>query len=324
MMLKKAALWTLASVLLISFCAHAKEAAPPKTAKGPADKAAPKVVATVGKTKIMSDQVDKHLAGAPKDAPPARLAAARKRIIGQMVENALFRAHINALPCTEKDIDELKKDIAEHVKRLNATRSKDRQVTVAQFMAMQGITKKSLPETAKSFKFRKQVDKACSGKAIEAYIKASPVAYFDGTQVQASHILLTCSPHSAPEEKKKIKDKLQQIAKEISDKKISFADAAKKSSTCPSAAEGGDLGSFTYDRMVAPFSVAAFAMKVGQVSDVVETQFGYHIIKLTKRTPGSGKAGPSASRVARQMLMANFHAKTLAEARKTHPVKIIQ
>ncbi len=87
-------------------------------------------------------------------------------------------------------------------------------------------------------------------------------------KVQASHILVL-----SEEEAKSIKTKL--------DNGGDFAALAKEFSTCPSAADGGDLGFFAANEMVAEFSNAAFAMSVGEISDPVKSSFGYHIIKLT-------------------------------------------
>lgn len=63
-----------------------------------------------------------------------------------------------------------------------------------------------------------------------------------------------------------------------------FAALAEEYSTDGSATEGGDLGTFGKGRMVAPFEEAAFALEVGEISDIVETQYGYHIILVTDRT----------------------------------------
>ena len=85
--------------------------------------------------------------------------------------------------------------------------------------------------------------------------------------VQASHILIEDEA------------KAEEVAKEINDG-LSFEEAAQKYSSCPSNANGGDLGFFTKGRMVPEFEAVAFEMKVGEVSAPVKTQFGYHIIKL--------------------------------------------
>lgn len=84
-------------------------------------------------------------------------------------------------------------------------------------------------------------------------------------------------------------DKAQEIVKEIKSG-ISFAEAAAKYSSCPSKERGGDLGFFTKGRMVPEFEEAAFGLEVGEVSEPVKTQFGYHIIQVQDRKPASLKS----------------------------------
>jgi peptidyl-prolyl cis-trans isomerase C len=103
-------------------------------------------------------------------------------------------------------------------------------------------------------------------------------------QVRARHILI--SPKSDDEEGKRLaRQKVAAIQKELQGG-ASFALVAMESSEGPSATSGGDLGFFGRGQMVPAFETAAFALKPGEVSDVVETQFGYHIIKLEERREG--------------------------------------
>lgn len=101
-------------------------------------------------------------------------------------------------------------------------------------------------------------------------------------QVKASHILIGVDSAATPEAKAKAKEKAEAILKEIKGGK-DFAEAAKADSTCPSKDQGGDLGFFGKGQMVPQFEQVAFALKPGEISEVVETQFGYHIIKLTEK-----------------------------------------
>ena len=88
------------------------------------------------------------------------------------------------------------------------------------------------------------------------------------TKVKASHILV---------------EKQSQALKVLEEFKVGadFKELAKKYSICPSGKKGGDLGQFGRGQMVREFEQAAFALKTGQISEPVKTQFGYHIIKRT-------------------------------------------
>ena len=99
---------------------------------------------------------------------------------------------------------------------------------------------------------------------------------------RASHILITADKAAAESDRQKAKAKALELADLVKKSPDSFADVARKNSQDPgSAPAGGDLDFFARDAMVKPFSDAAFSMKKGDVSDLVESEFGYHIIKLT-------------------------------------------
>ncbi|AXT46466.1 SurA N-terminal domain-containing protein [Chromobacterium rhizoryzae] len=106
-------------------------------------------------------------------------------------------------------------------------------------------------------------------------------AEFSNEQRRASHILLTVAKDAKPEQKAKIKAEAEALLKDVRANPARFAELAKVKSQDPgSAANGGDLGFFGHGMMVKPFDDAVFRMKPGQISEVIETEFGYHIIKL--------------------------------------------
>ncbi|HVI01815.1 MAG TPA: peptidylprolyl isomerase [Enhygromyxa sp.] len=101
--------------------------------------------------------------------------------------------------------------------------------------------------------------------------------------VRASHILLMykgSARSSATRSKAEAEQQINQLKAQL-DGGAEFAALARQHSDCPSKAKGGDLGSFGKGQMVPEFETAAFSMQVGEVSGVVETAFGYHLIQRT-------------------------------------------
>jgi len=104
-------------------------------------------------------------------------------------------------------------------------------------------------------------------------------------QRRASHILIGFGVSATPAQKQEAKAKAEALLATIKKNPKSFEELAIKNSQDPgSATKGGDLGSFGRGAMVKPFEDAAFSMKVNEVSNLVESEFGYHIIKLTEIT----------------------------------------
>ncbi len=101
-------------------------------------------------------------------------------------------------------------------------------------------------------------------------------------QREASHILLTVAATAPQAEQDAVKARASELLKQVRQHPDQFAELARKNSQDPgSAAKGGDLGLFGRGMMVKPFDDAVFAMKPGEISDLVKSDFGYHIIKLT-------------------------------------------
>lgn len=118
-------------------------------------------------------------------------------------------------------------------------------------------------------------DITVSEEEIEQFYGANAQHFINGETVNAKHILVK-------EEQECIK-----IFAKIAKNEISFEDAAKEYSTCPSGERGGDLGEFGKGQMVKEFEDAAFSGEVGQVLGPVKTQFGYHLIKVEERKEAS-------------------------------------
>lgn len=131
-------------------------------------------------------------------------------------------------------------------------------------------------------------------------------------QVQASHILIKTEGMDDAK-KAEAKKKLEGIAKQVKDGG-DFAKLATDNSDCPSKAKGGDLGYFGRGQMVKPFEDAAYGMKVGDVSDIVETQFGYHIIKVT----GKKEAKTQSFDDAKEMIVKNLEGQKKGEFWQTY------
>jgi peptidyl-prolyl cis-trans isomerase D len=119
---------------------------------------------------------------------------------------------------------------------------------------------------------------------VEAFYRQNFNRYSIPEQRRARHILIKTSEEDSEDvlaEKRKMAEQVLELAKSGED----FAELAKQYSEGPSGPRGGDLGAFSRGRMVKPFEDAAFSLKEGEISDIVETQFGFHIIKLEKIEP---------------------------------------
>jgi peptidyl-prolyl cis-trans isomerase C len=121
---------------------------------------------------------------------------------------------------------------------------------------------------------------------LEAAYQANQERYRHGELIGARHILIQVPKEATEEQKKQAKEKIESLLKEARAGK-DFSELAKAHSDCPSKTRGGDLGYFGKGRMVPAFETAALALKEGEISPVVETQFGYHLIQVYgKKPPG--------------------------------------
>jgi peptidyl-prolyl cis-trans isomerase C len=116
----------------------------------------------------------------------------------------------------------------------------------------------------------------------KAYFDANSAQFDQKEKVRARHILMKVEKTADEKTKADARKKLAEIQKKIMSGE-DFAEMAKQHSQGPSNVKGGDLGYFGKGQMVKPFEEAAFMLASGEVSDIVETRFGYHLIKVEDR-----------------------------------------
>lgn len=157
-----------------------------------------------------------------------------------------------------KDLEMDEKDLREYTRR---------DLLISHFVETSFVSKTTVPEAE-----------------IRAFYDKNPEKFKRDESVKASHILIGTDSTMSADDKKKAREKAEKLRKELADG-ADFATLAKGNSTCPSSQQGGDLGFFNKGQMVPAFENAAYALKPGEISGVVETQFGFHIIKVTEKRP---------------------------------------
>ena len=123
----------------------------------------------------------------------------------------------------------------------------------------------------------------------KAYYDSNPQMFHQPAQVKASHILIKVDAGADDAQKAEARKKIETVQQKVK-AGGDFAELAKEYSEGPSNTRGGDLGFFRQGQMVKPFEDAAFTMKANDVSDIIETRFGYHIIKVYEIKPEQTRA----------------------------------
>lgn len=130
-----------------------------------------------------------------------------------------------------------------------------------------------------------------SDEALRSYYTQNEKRYSTPEERRASHILIKADKGAPAAEREKAKARAEALLAEVKKNPASFAEVARKNSQDPGSAErGGDLDFFARGAMVKPFEDAAFALKAGEISGVVESDFGYHVIQVTGARGGEKKS----------------------------------
>lgn len=253
----------------------------------------PDVVATVNGTNISGAEFSKtfqsfkkRLTTMGQQFPEERAKDINKSLIEDMISRELLMQNSKKKGIKISD-DELKKEI-DTIKSRFPSEDHFNQMIKSQNMTMddiktdvrKGITIKKLIKN--DIEDKVSVDE----KTVEDYYKNNSAQFLEQESVKASHILVKADKNATKEAKEAAKKKIDGLLKKVKGGE-DFAKLAKENSDDPGSGQnGGDLGFFGKGMMVPPFEKAAFSLNKVEVSDVVETEFGYHIIKMVDKKPG--------------------------------------
>jgi parvulin-like peptidyl-prolyl isomerase len=311
----------LAALAVLAGRLSAQTPAQPPAREGiPAPKAGDNKPAAVvnGETIPMADVVS-FLGQQPP--PPTPLTEAQKRqqetlAVDFLVEQALMRQFLDKnVPAPAPAA--VSKELAD----LNEALKKDK-MTLEGFLKETGQTEAQLrADISLQLRWKTYVLPKLTEPSVKAYYDANK-PFFDKVIVGANHILIRLAPNASPAERQAAQIKLAEIRKEIQAGKLKFPDAAAKYSDCPSKANGGDIGKFPYKfAVLEPFAKAAFAMKVGEISDIVATDFGLHLIQVTSRDNGQPSDYAKIKDQVKEICAREMYQEVVAAQRRTARVE---
>lgn len=252
-------------------------------------------VAIVDGEKIPQKQLDQKLtlikqraASAGQQLDEKRIASIKEDMVNNMVEKELLyqKSHDLGITVDPETIDGQMQQFKQQFPDENQYK---------QQLSELGYTEAQLrSEIEKNLAIKKLIEQelasnvTISDEELKTHYENNPDQFKTPEQVKARHILIKAESDASEEEKEAAREKIGKIKKRI-DNGEKFSKVAKEESECPSSEKGGDLGYFSQGQMVKPFEETAFSLAVGDVSDIVETRFGYHLIKAEDKKEASKK-----------------------------------
>jgi peptidyl-prolyl cis-trans isomerase C len=267
----------------------AQAQAQPEPAK-PVPAQLPEVLASVNGEPITKSDFEQAIKEAEQRAgtpvPPDQRDRIYREILDQMIGFKLLTQESKARKVAVADAD-VEARIA-GLKQQFPTEDAFKQALAQQNVTVERIKSDARQQMAISKLVEEEIAPKITAKPedVQAFYDQNPKSFQESERVRASHILINAPKTADAATKAQARAKADAILKDVRAGK-DFATLAKQNSQDPgSAANGGDLGFFQQGQMVGPFNDTAFSLKPGTVSDVVETDFGYHIIKVVEKLPG--------------------------------------
>ncbi len=252
----------------------------------------PDVVATINGVKISGVEFSKGLQSYKKrlammgqDVPPEHAKEINKTIIDDLVSRELLIQNCNKTGIKVSD-DELNKEMAS-IKARFQNEEQFNQVIKSQNLTMDDVKSDVRKALAIKKLMKNDIEDKITvdEKAVNEYYKNNSTKFVEGESVKASHILIMVDKNATKDAKETAKKKIDGLLIRAR-KGEDFAKLAKENSDDKGSGQnGGDLGFFSKGMMVPNFEKVAFSLKKEEVSDVVETEFGYHVIKLIDKKP---------------------------------------
>ncbi len=252
--------------------------------KTPSDK-----VAVVNGTAISATDLDREvklwserMASQGRQLPPDQLPAVRNQILESLISQELLyqASKKNKIKVDQKIIDERYDAIKKRFKTEEEFKDAIAKMGVTEAIIRAQLEKGLAIDELLKTKIVKDIE--VTDEESRKYYDEHLDQFKQAEQVKASHILIKVEPTATDEQKAEARKKIETVQGKLK-KGDDFAAVAKEYSEGPSKSRGGELGFFQRGQMVKPFEDAAFTMEPDQVSDVVETKFGYHIIKVSEK-----------------------------------------
>lgn len=270
------------TMLLLSLPLSAR-AGKNQAAEGPAAVVNESVITLAAFEKAVS-RVEQRFTGSGKILSDSQLSEIQKDVLEELINRELLHQ--------ESQKRGFNVDAAEVKAQLSSMRNQ--YATEAEFnraLNMMGFLETDIESQIKQLmEIRRFVNEFIAQKItipekdIRASYDSHPHIFQRPASIRASHILIKVDPSADKVKQDEARRQIEIIRQKLKAGE-DFAKLAKEYSQGPSSTKGGDLGYFQRGQMVAPFETAAFALKPGQISDIVKTRFGYHIIKVFDKKP---------------------------------------
>lgn len=284
--------------------------------------AADKIAATVNGEPITLNELDAALAQIPAPMMPMtdlqkrhQRADALQTLIDDRLVRQFLKEHGPKVPAVE---------VERQFAALDASQKAEGK-SIEAYLKEIGLTASQVKENfALMLSLAKHVEKTATEERLRQYHEQTR-DLFNRTTVRASHIVLRLSSTATAAEKAKARTKLQNIRAELAAGLVDFAAAAKAHSQCPSGPKGGDLGTIARKFQVdEAFARTAYSLKIGEVSDIVETEEGFHLIWLTERKEGKATKYEDVAADVRECYEAEVKQNLLTHLRKNAKIEMLR